>query len=208
VFLIASGAALGMQRLDTDRVRERKLALVPAVEVHTLLDGNITRHPETHFLDFVVDGRSIREMVDVGPGHVTELCRTWLQTVPESVDRLLGRLGTDRLPENRVALLVCGTCGDLGCGAVTARLNVSQDQVSWSEFLWEGGVGEGDPTSIDVEQQVDGRIVFNRAGYEAMLTSAYERIAAMPYDELEHRGRRFLWPWQWGWRIPKTDNDQ
>lgn len=195
-----------MQRPDTDRVRESELALVPAVEVHTLLDGNITRHPETHFLDFVVDGRSIREMVDGGPGHVTELCRPWLHAVPESVDRLLGRLGTDGLPENRVALLVCGVCGDLGCGAVTARLNLSQDQVSWSEFLWEGGVG--DPTSIDVAHEGDGRIVFNRAGYEAMLTSAYERIAAMPYDELEHQGRRFLWPWQWGWRMPKTDNDE
>src|SRR5450759_3120278 len=61
-----------MKRPDTDRVRESELALVPAVEVHTWLDGNITRHPETHFLDFVVDGRSIREMVDGGPGHVTE----------------------------------------------------------------------------------------------------------------------------------------
>ena len=97
-------------------------------------------------------------------------------------------------------------CGDLGCGSVTARLNVSQDQVSWSEFLWEGGVG--DPTSIDVGHEVNGRFVFNRAGYEAMLTSAYERITAMPYDEHEHRGRRFLWPWQWGWRMPETDNDE
>ena len=41
-----------------------------------------------------------------------------------------------------------------------------------------------------------------------MLTSAYERIAAMPYDELDHRGRRFLWPWQWGWRMPKIDEDE
>jgi len=193
-------------------VRESELALVPAVEVHTLLDGNITRHPETHFLDLVVDGRSIREMVDGGTGHVTKLCRPWLHAVPESVDRLLGRLGTDGLPENRVALLVCGMCGDLGCGAVTAQLNLSQDQVSWSNFLWEGGVGDweggvGDPASIDLAPEGDGRIVFNRAGYEAMLTSAYERIAAMPYDELEHQGRRFLWPWQWGWRMPKTDNE-
>jgi hypothetical protein len=192
-------------------VRESEFALVPAVEVHTLLDGNITRHPETHFLDFVIDGRSIREMVDGGTGHVTELCRPWLHAVPESVDRLLGRLGTDGLLENRVALLVCGVCGDLGCGAVTAQLNLSQDQVSWSNFQWEGGVddwegGVGDPAAIDLAHGGDGRIVFNRAGYEAMLTSAYEQIAAMPYDELEHQGRRFLWPWQWGWRMPKADN--
>jgi len=124
-----------------------------------MMDGNIKRHPETHFLDFVVDGRSIREMVDGGPGHVTVLCRPWLHAVPESVDRLLGRLGTDGLPENRVAILVCGVCGDLGCDAVTARLNVSQDQVSWSEFLWEGGVG--DLTSIDVGHEVNGQFVFS-----------------------------------------------
>jgi len=189
------------QRRDTDPVSESELALVPADEVHTLLDGNITRHPKTHFLDFVFDGRSLREMVDGGPDQVTELCRPRLHAVGESVARLLGRLGTEGLSENRVALLVCGVCGDLGCGAVTARLNVSQDQVSWSEFRWESGVGG--PTAIDVKDQIDGRIVFSRAAYEAMLKSAYERIAAMPHDEPEHRGRRLLWPWQWGWRIPK-----
>src|SRR5450759_5255858 len=61
------------------------------------------------------------------------------------------------------ALAMSRSCADpgwdLGCGAVTARLNVSQDQVSWSEFLWEGGVG--DPTSIDVGHEVNGRFVFN-----------------------------------------------
>ena len=41
-----------------------------------------------------------------------------------------------------------------------------------------------------------------------MLTSAYDRIAAMPYDEIEHPRRRSLWPWQWGWRMSKTDNDE
>ena len=206
VLSVASAAAYGVQRPDTDRVSESELAFVPAVEVYTLLDGNITRRPQTHFLDFVVDGRSLREMVDGGPGHVTALCRPWLHVVPESVNRLLGCFGTDGLPENRVALLVCGMCGDLGCGAVTARLDVSQDQVSWCEFLWEGG--EGGPTSIDVAAEGDGRIVFERAGYEAMLTSAYDRTAAMPYDELKHRRRRFLWPWQWGWRMSKTDNHE
>jgi hypothetical protein len=27
-------------------------------------------------------------------------------------------------------------------------------------------------------------------------------LQAMPYDELAHRGKRFLWPWEWGWRLP------
>lgn len=180
-----------------------ELALVPGAETHTLFDGDVTRYPETHFLDFVVDGRSFRDVVDGGRGQVTELCRPWLDTVQESVERLLGRQETPGLPEDRVALLVCLVCGDLGCGAITARLSISEDQVTWSEFAWEDG--DGDPTPVDVRLEGDDRLVFSRAAYESLLASAPDRIAAMPYEELEHRGRRFLWPWQWGWRLPRSD---
>jgi len=38
--------------------------------------------------------------------------------------------------------------------------------------------------------------------FERVFSSAPERLSGMPYDELAHRGRGFLWPWQWGWRLP------
>jgi hypothetical protein len=38
--------------------------------------------------------------------------------------------------------------------------------------------------------------------YEAVLAGAGARLGKMPYDELAHKGKRFLWPWQSGWKMP------
>ena len=37
------------------------------------------------------------------------------------------------------------------------------------------------------------------------LEKAEKRVAAFPFDELAHEGRTLLWPWQWGWRLPKDN---
>jgi len=44
---------------------------------------------------------------------------------------------------------------------------------------------------------------FDRALYQNAFADAFERLASFPYDDMAHRGRRFLWPWQWGWRLPR-----
>jgi hypothetical protein len=49
-----------------------------AVLTQTVYDGNVTRHPEPHFLDFVVDGTSLGDLTAVD--LVTELNRVWLRT--------------------------------------------------------------------------------------------------------------------------------
>ena len=46
--------------------------------------------------------------------------------------RLLGRLPAD-LPPGRVAVFVCPECADLGCGAVTVRLELQDDVVRSGE---------------------------------------------------------------------------
>jgi len=40
-------------------------------------------------------------------------------------------------PNDRVALYICPECGDLGCGAVTAKISVHDDVVTWSDFGYE-----------------------------------------------------------------------
>ncbi len=179
------------------------LQLDAAVVTGVLHDGNITRYPESHSLDVVINGRSLRSVVRTpGPGLVTELNRPWLPSVPDAVNGLLGRRPSEDLAAGRVALLVCGSCGDLGCGQLTAALDVGDAQVSWSDFLWEDGIFE--PRSVE---HLDERLTFDRARYEAAFADAYERVAAFPYDELAHHGRRFLWPWQWGWKLPRVPRD-
>jgi hypothetical protein len=172
------------------------LALVAALATWTFVDGNITRHPESHYLDFVINGQSVSSMAaDAGLGElVTPLNRPWLESVPTEIDRLLGRQIHPELAAGRIAILVCAVCGDLGCGAVTAHLAVTDTTVTWSEWVLEN-----DRTQVQPITSFGPAAVFERSRYESVLSAAHAHLAALPYDELAHRGRRFLWPWQWGW---------
>jgi hypothetical protein len=176
------------------------LRLDYAVRKGVLHDGNITRYPESHFLDFVVNGRSLRSLSrTAGPDLVTELNRAWLPSVANAVDALLGRRPSEELAAGRISLLACAECGDLGCGRLTTALDVGNTEVTWSDFLWEDGMSEPRPVG-----QLRERLTFDRKSYEAVFDDAYERVAGFPYDQLTHEGRRFLWPWQWGWKLPRS----
>lgn len=101
------------------------LRLEAAVVSRVFDDGDVERRPESRFLDLVVDGRPLRAMVGEPAGDlVSELNRLWLPGVREAVDRLLGRRPSEDLAAGRVALLVCARCGDLGCGQLTAVLEI------------------------------------------------------------------------------------
>lgn len=39
--------------------------------------------------------------------------------------------------DGRASLFVCPECGDLGCGAVTVRVDKGADTISWREFGYE-----------------------------------------------------------------------
>jgi hypothetical protein len=179
---------------------ENLLALRPALLRRIVHDRNEVRHPESHFLDFVIDGQSLSDLIPDCQGLVTPLNRPWLATVPEAVEQLRGRKPCTDLAPSRVPLLVCGECGDLACGAVTAALDVGQTTTTWADFRWEDG---GTPsTSIHVPSE---RLSFSSRIYLDVVSDAAERVAALPYDQLANEGRRSRWPWQWGWRLPKED---
>ncbi|AZI56877.1 hypothetical protein EH165_00525 [Nakamurella antarctica] len=158
----------------------------------TVVDGNVSRYPESHFFDFVVDDQSQLQRFTQG-NLVTGLNRPWLLSVSDTVDELTVRRATPGLAAGRVALLVCGECGDLGCGAVTASIRIDDDTVTWTNFLWEDGYSE--PSTVTGPSSA---MTFNRSDYEGVLRGAYEKVAALPYNELDDRGRKSLWPWQWG----------
>lgn len=174
------------------------LRLDPAASIRRWEDGRYQRTLEHHFLDFLIDGRSLRDITHESD-MVTPLSRPWLEDVPTEVERLLGRRETDGLSAGRAALLVCRVDGDIACGAVTARIHITDAHVGWTDWLWENDFGgsavENDP----------GDLLSDRAAYEAELAAAVAALREMPYDELAHRGKRFLWPWEWGWRMPPRE---
>ena len=176
-----------------------EFGLRPASITRSWEDGNITRHPQSHYLDFVVNGRGLSEMEWEGlyEQHVTSLNRAWLGEVLVEVDRLLGRASDPDLDVGRCMILLCPIDGDLGCGAVTARVSMDEDTVRWSDWALENGFEPRTPI-----EGFGRSLTFDRESYERTLLGAYGKVATLPYDELAHRGRRFLWPWQWGWRLP------
>ena len=177
-----------------------QLALRAAVLRRTFTDGMVTRPPESHYLDFVIDGQPLADQLSVARGMATPLNRAWLPSVERTIWELRGKRSTDGLDAGRVFLFVCGECGDLACGAVTAALRVGPDTISWSQFAWEDGHEQAEP----IEDAPD-LLSFAPADYQEVFAGAHARVAALPYDELAHQGRRFLWPWQWGWRLPQND---
>jgi hypothetical protein len=173
------------------------LRLEPAVHTHDVLDGRVRRHPQSHFLDFLIDGVSLLSTAHEQDNLVTDLNRDWVpEAVAPAVETLLGQRAAPDLDAGRVPLLVCGSCGDLACGAVTAKLGVGTNEVTWSEFRWENGYE--DPEPID---SLRAPITFDRAQYEAELADAAQRVAALPgseprFLERPRRDRHLRWPWQ------------
>lgn len=42
-----------------------------------------------------------------------------------------------KLPTPKVLLYVCSDCGDIGCGALTAKIHFNEKTVVWSDFAYE-----------------------------------------------------------------------
>ena len=97
------------------------------------------------YLDFVVDGRSLQDALRE-PDLIG--CLGWWvpQAEAEHRQRLTGVAAPDSAT-GRVSLYVCPECGDLACGAVTARITCPPGEIVWSDFCFEGQY-EIDPAPI------------------------------------------------------------
>ena len=130
---------------------------------------------QTEFLDFAVAGQSLRPDLTqrgfsdvIGPLWTSDLGR---QLWPETVARLLGDEPGDA-PGNRVSVFVCGECGDLGCGAVTVRLTVSGEQVTWADWGYQNNY-EDEVYRVGLEDFPT--LVFDRGQYESVFATILQQ---------------------------------
>jgi hypothetical protein len=121
---------------------------------------------ERSFLDFEVDGSSLFDLL-VARGHD---CITPLGWGDRALERAtLRRLRLEDPPSfagKREPLFVCAECGDLGCGAVTARISAAKGLVEWSDLAWQTDWGE--PSRAGYEDV--GPFLFEFRAYRAALT--------------------------------------
>ena len=123
--------------------------------------------------DFVIDGQSLRS---IGKNYDVAGILGWADADVErqSVAKLLGEAEPD-LPPNRVALMVCPECGDLGCGALTVAIDCESGSITWSDFRWE--VDWVDPASPEapIERFEIGPFRFASSQYADVLREAQTR---------------------------------
>lgn len=121
---------------------------------------------ERDYLDFVVDGRPLSELID---GDVIS-CLGWLDPVENAaaVRRLLLEEPAD-LPNGRRTLYVCPECADIGCGVVSLVVERGGETIVWRDFGYENNY---EPGVRKEGYEGVGPFAFDRAEYERALKRA------------------------------------
>lgn len=133
------------------------------------------RRADRQYLEFVVDGQPLGGMLEPFLGYpnamqeyVSVLVTDWPDGIPEAdIDRLLGA-DKDPCLDGRVALYVCVEYGDLGCGGVTAVVEVAASHVVWRDF---GHQNSHEPFDHSTVFRDVGPFTFDRPSYTRVLNA-------------------------------------
>jgi hypothetical protein len=109
---------------------------------------------EVKYFDILIDNKPLAEYFAGRLGAIPDLIPPLGPAQPgteqyrrEQFERFLLEQDPD-FPEGRNSILVCALCGDLGCGAFSARFQREGDTIRWSEFGYENNY---DPDSVELE---------------------------------------------------------
>jgi hypothetical protein len=148
------------------------LELVSAKRAGTRYSGGAFAS-ERHFLDFVINQRSLRERIAKATDSVSVLCSEFQRDeTMKAVNRLLLREKAE-IPPGRRSLFICSECGDLGCGAITAMVVKEGSSIVWKEFGYENNYEE----NVLFEDYRDiGPYTFEWAHYEGALLQGVKSL--------------------------------
>jgi hypothetical protein len=122
------------------------------------------------FLDFVIDGGSMfRLFKDNGLDVIS--CLGWGPNSEQlkAVRRLLLDAPAD-LPENRRSIYICHIDGDIACGAVTVKIETTDDAIIWKEFGFEYGYSVDGEYHVELDSLKDvGPFTFDKLDYNTKL---------------------------------------
>jgi hypothetical protein len=104
---------------------------------------------------------------------VSILCREFiLDETIKSVNRVLLKEGAD-FPDNRRSLFICSECGDIGCGAITARIVREGDTILWKDLGFENNNQEH--VDLDPCKELE-LFTFEAVSYERVLLQAIDAL--------------------------------
>jgi hypothetical protein len=138
---------------------------------------------EHTFLEFAIDGKSLREWVrewegvDEPPGETTLLSDSRPDWAIEQLNRLLGNRPHQH--GERAWLLFCEACFDEGCGGITADVSRAGGHVTWSSFGWDTDHEKED----EEPDRYDASFSFDEAAYDALLTQTRNAFKAVKVED-------------------------
>jgi len=101
-----------------------------------------SKKPDRHYLDFIISGRSLRDILNLGKSDLISPFG-WFENKAEeklAMQELTLRKKSS-LDTGRVMLYVCPECGDIECGAITAIVLDWGNRIIWKEFGYETAKG-------------------------------------------------------------------
>lgn len=106
---------------------------------------NGTTKVERKYIDFIVSEQSLGQLFGLPDLDLIGIFG-WTDNKEyedKQIDVFLG-LAKPELEIGRTCLYVCPECGDIGCGAVTAKIEVTDQNVIWRDFGYENNYSEPD----------------------------------------------------------------
>jgi hypothetical protein len=106
---------------------------------------NGTSKTERKYIDFIISGLSLGQSLGLPK---LDLIGTfgWSQNKEyenQQIDEFLGSKKPE-LRTGRTPFYICPECGDISCGAITAKIEVSDKWVIWKDFGFENDYSEPD----------------------------------------------------------------
>jgi hypothetical protein len=137
--------------------------------------GRVGRH-ERRFLDYVIDGEPLYERMRLNYDLISPL---WfdleVDLYPEltrAVELLIGEV-TSGVRAQRTPIYVCSLCGDLSCGAITAKIERTGEIVTWNEWGYQNDF-ESVPSSLQGIQLPE--LSFELSEYEQVFRRGLEQL--------------------------------
>lgn len=127
------------------------------------------------FLDFVIDGTSFYDRLD------QDLISPLGWFLPEHQTKVVERLLLLEPPDfadGRTSIFVCGECGDIYCGSLSAFIESDGDSIIWRDFVYQNNLDPDLGYSDDYRDL--GPFVFDADQYTQTMLSAITLYTEQP----------------------------
>jgi hypothetical protein len=110
--------------------------------------GNQDDNSERNYYDFNISGQSLKTILKADNMDLISPFGWGDKNYEQEIIKEFRGQKKPQIPSGRLMIYVCADCGDLGCGAITAELQITDNKVIWKNFSYEDNSSEIDFTSF------------------------------------------------------------